>query len=285
MSEFGKKPFGQWQQPPTGFDTFGSNIHNSNHPVSSLGPRLSSSAPTFPPTTTGIGWLEHHSNTPGLTAFSDPGRSNVTNHSGPTGFGGGFFGSSAKKTGFSTGMSPSTAEFGSKAWTRFRTPTTSVSALRVSLLVVGPGEALRRILQSSHSPHLWKEELRLPDYALGHRYGLSSGFGGPSFGTGFGTSMQRSASGPPQTLGMGSQQGAFGTGFGAKPSGAAGFGSVTTTTSPFGQAKAGKTFVWGQKSQGPNVFGTQPDGFQRPTSSQRDFGVSGSPGFGFSQRP
>ncbi|RYC86249.1 hypothetical protein BFJ63_vAg10891 [Fusarium oxysporum f. sp. narcissi] len=37
------------------------------------------------------------------------------------------------------------------------------------------------------------------------------------------------------------------------------FGSATTTTSPFGQTKAGETFVWGQKSQGPSVFGTQPD--------------------------
>ncbi|KAF6512866.1 hypothetical protein HZS61_007672 [Fusarium oxysporum f. sp. conglutinans] len=157
MSEFGKKPFGQWQQLPTGFDAFGSNIHNSNRPYKS---------------------------------FS-------------------------------------------------------------------------------------QEELRLADYALGHRYGLSFGFSGPSFGTGFGTSMQRSASGPPQTFGIGSQQGAFGTGL----------GSATTTTSPFGQTKAGQTFAWGQESQGPNVFGTQPDGFQRPISSQRDFGVSGSPGFGFSQRP
>ncbi|RKK99690.1 hypothetical protein BFJ68_g13095 [Fusarium oxysporum] len=87
--------------------------------------------------------------------------------------------------------------------------------------------------------------------------------------------MQRSASGPPQTFGIGSQQGAFGTGF----------GSATTTTSPFEQTNAGEIFAWGQESQGPNVFGTQPDGFQRPISSQRDFGVSGSPGFGFSQRP
>ncbi|KAL5590186.1 hypothetical protein FOBRF1_013743 [Fusarium oxysporum] len=300
MSEFGKKPFGQWQQLPTGFDAFGSNIHNSNHPVSSLGPRLSSSAPTIPPTTTGTGWLEHHSNTQGLTALSDPGTSNVTNHADSTGFGGGFFGSSAKKTSFSTGMSPSTAGFGSNAWTRFRTPTTSVfSAPSQSFGGWAWGIPATDTSKQPFSPFVEselgnrqkssyqnlcfqgpyksfsQEELRLADYALGHRYGLSFGFSGPSFGTGFGTSMQRSASGPPKTFGIGSQQGAFGTGF----------GSATTTTSPFGQTKAGETFVWGQKSQGPNVFGTQPDGFQRPTSSQRDFGVSGSPGFGFSQRP
>ncbi|KAM0080498.1 hypothetical protein ACKRZS_007343 [Fusarium odoratissimum] len=330
MSEFGKKPFGQWQQLPTGFDAFGSNIHNSNHPsrwgfgpgtpsstgpfattrgsfygasgdpVSSLGPRLSSSAPTIPPTTTGTGWLEHHSNTQGLTALSDPGTSNVTNHADSIGFGGGFFGSSAKKTSFSTGMSPSTAGFGSNAWTRFRTPTTSVfSAPSQSFGGWAWGIPATDTSKQPFSPFVEselgnrqkssyqnlcfqgpyksfsQEELRLADYALGHRYGLSFGFSGPSFGTGFGTSMQRSASGPPKTFGIGSQQGAFGTGF----------GSATTTTSPFGQTKAGETFVWGQKSQGPSVFGTQPDGFQRPTSSQRDFGVSGSSGFGFSQRP
>ncbi|EXM12518.1 hypothetical protein FOTG_18981 [Fusarium oxysporum f. sp. vasinfectum 25433] len=330
MSEFGKKPFGQWQQLPTGFDAFGSNIHNSNHPsrwdfgsgtpsstgpfattrgsfygasgdpVGSLGPRLSSSAPTFPPTTTGTGWLEHHSNTQGLTALSDPGTSNVTNHADSTGFGGGFFGSSAKKTGFSTGMSPSTAGFGSNTWTRFRTPTTSVfSAPSQSFGGWAWGIPATDTSKQPFSPFVEselgnrqkssyqnlcfqgpyksfsQEELRLADYALGHRYGLSFGFSGPSFGTGFGTSMQRSASGPPQTFGIGSQQGAFGTGF----------GSATTTTSPFGQTKAGETFAWGQESQGPNVFGTQPDGFQRSISSQRDFGVSGSPGFGFSQRP
>ncbi|WKT52646.1 hypothetical protein QSH57_003208 [Fusarium oxysporum f. sp. vasinfectum] len=330
MSEFGKKPFGQWQQLPTGFDAFGSNIHNSNHPgrwgfgsgtpsstapfattrgsfygasgdpVSSLGPRLSSSAPTFPPTTTGTGWLEHHSNTQGLTALGDPGTSNVTNHADLTGFGGGFFGSSAKKTGFSTGMSPSTAGFGSNAWTRFRNPTTSVfSAPSQSFGGWAWGIPATDTSKQPFSPFVEselgnrqkssyqnlcfqgpyksfsQEELRLADYALGHRYGLSFGFSGPSFGTGFGTSMQRSASGPPQTFGIGSQQGAFGTGL----------GSATTTTSPFGQTKAGQTFAWGQESQGPNVFGTQPDGFQRPISSQRDFGVSGSPGFGFSQRP
>ncbi|EXL65657.1 hypothetical protein FOPG_18124 [Fusarium oxysporum f. sp. conglutinans race 2 54008] len=292
MSEFGKKPFGQWQQPPTGFDTFGSNIHNSNHPVSSLGPRLSSSAPTFPPTTTGIGWLEHHSNTPGLTAFSDPGRSNVTNHSGPTGnepkYSRVWLKSLDKiqdPNHFRFGA-PSQS-FGGWAWGGPATDTSKqpFSPFVESELGNRQKSSYQNLCFQGPYKNSSQEELRLPDYALGHRYGLSSGFGGPSFGTGFGTSMQRSASGPPQTLGMGSQQGAFGTGFGAKPSGAAGFGSVTTTTSPFGQAKAGKTFVWGQKSQGPNVFGTQPDGFQRPTSSQRDFGVSGSPGFGFSQRP
>ncbi|KAF5253964.1 hypothetical protein FOXYS1_14453 [Fusarium oxysporum] len=329
MSGFGKKPFEQWQQLPTGFDAFGSNIHNSNYPsrwdfgsgtpsstgpfvttreslygasgdlVSSLGPRLSSSTPTFPPTTIGTGWLEHHSNTQGLTALSDPGTSNVTNHADSTGFGCGFFGSSAKKTGFRTGMSPSTAGFGSNAWKKFRTPTTSVfsapsqsfggwawgiSATDTSKQPFSPfveselGNRQKSSYQNLCFQGPYKsfsqEELRLADYALGHRYGLSFGFSGPSFGTGFGTSMQRSASGPPQTFGIGSQQGAFGTGF----------GSATTTTSPFEQTNAGEIFAWGQESQGPNVFGTQPDGFQRPISSQRDFGVSGSPGFGFSQR-
>ncbi|EXK25380.1 hypothetical protein FOXG_17481 [Fusarium oxysporum f. sp. lycopersici 4287] len=197
-------------------------------------------------------------------------------------------------------MSPSTAGFRSNAWTRFRTPTTSVFsapsqsfggwawgilATDTSKQPFSPfvGSELGNRQKSSYQnlcfqgpyKNFSQEELRLADYALGHRYGPSFGFGGPSFGTGFGTSMQRSASGPPQTFGIGSQQGAFGTGF----------GSATTTTSPFGQTKASETFVWGPKSQGPSVFGTQPDGFQRPTSSQRDFGVSGSPGFGFSQRP
>ncbi|KNB06688.1 hypothetical protein FOXG_07361 [Fusarium oxysporum f. sp. lycopersici 4287] len=298
MSEFGKKPFGQWQQLPTGFDAFGSNIHNSNHPVSSLGPRLSSSAPTFPPTTTGTGWLEHHSNTQGLTALSDPGRSNVTNHSDPTGFGGGFFGSSAKKKGFSTGISPSTAEFGSNAWTRFRTPTTSVfSAPSQSFGGWAWGIPATDTSKQPFSPfveselgnrqkssyqnlcfqgpykNFSQEELRLADYALGHQYGLSFEFGGPNFGTDFGTSMQRSASDPPQTFGIGSQQSAFGTGFGAKPSGATGFGSATTTTSPFGQTKAGETFVWGQKSQGPDgqqqaQGSTSFAETQKPSSSQ-----------------
>ncbi|TXB97354.1 hypothetical protein FocTR4_00010966 [Fusarium oxysporum f. sp. cubense] len=271
MSEFGKKPFGQWQQLPTGFDAFGSNIHNSNHPVSSLGPRLSSSAPTIPPTTTGTGWLEHHSNTQGLTALSDPGTSNVTNHADSTGFGGGFFGSSAKKTSFSTGMSPSTAGFGSNAWTRFRTPTTSVfSAPSQSFGGWAWGIPATDTSKQPFSPFVEselgnrqkssyqnvcfqgpyksfsQEELRLADYALGHRYGLSFRFSGPSFGTGFGTSMQRSASGPPQTFGIGSQQGAFGTGF----------GSATTTTSPLAPSQ--------QQAQGSTSFAEA----QKPSSSQ-----------------
>ncbi|KAJ0138667.1 Uncharacterized protein HZ326_18363 [Fusarium oxysporum f. sp. albedinis] len=262
--------------------TRGSFYGASGDPVSSLGPRLSSSAPTFPPTTTGTGWLEHHSNTQGLTALSDPGTSNVTNHADPTGFGGGFFGSSAKKTSFSTGMSPSTAgapsqSFGGWAW---GIPVTDTSKQPFSPFVESElgnrqKSSYQNLCFQGPYKNFSQEELRLADYALGHRYGLSFGFGGPSFGTGFGTSMQRSASGPPQTCRIGSQQGAFGTGF----------GSATTTTSPFGQTKAGETFVWGQKSQGPSVFGTQPDSFQRPTSSQRDIGVCRSPGFGFSQRP
>ncbi|KAH7177136.1 hypothetical protein DER46DRAFT_642081 [Fusarium sp. MPI-SDFR-AT-0072] len=191
-------------------------------PVSSLGPRLSSSALTFPSTTTGTGWIEHHSNTQGLIALSYPGRSNVTNHSDPTGFGGGFFGSSAKKTGFSTGMIPSTAEFGSNAWTRFRTPTTYVfSAPSQSFSGWGWGIPATNTSKQPFSPFVeselgnWQkssyqnlyfqgpyknfsqEELRLADYALNHRYGLLFRFGGPSFRTGFGIFIQRSASGPP----------------------------------------------------------------------------------------
>ncbi|KAF4334811.1 hypothetical protein FBEOM_11342 [Fusarium beomiforme] len=324
MSEFGKKPFGQWQQPPTDFDAFRSNIRNSNHPsswgfgsgtpsstgpfattrgsfyrtsgdpLSSLGPRLSSSAPTFPPTTTGTGWLEHHSNTQGLTAFSDPGTSNVTNHSDPTGFGGGF---QRKEDGLQHRNEPKTPttsvfgapsqSFGGWAWGIPATDTSKQPFCPFVESELGNWQksSYQNLCFQGPYKNFSQEELRLEDYALGHRYGLSFGFGGPSFGTGFGTSMQRSASGPPQTFGIGSQQGAFGTGFGAKPSSATVFGSVTTITSPFGQAKACETFVWGQKSQGPNVFGTQPDGFQKPTSSQRDFGVSRSPGFGFAQRP
>jgi hypothetical protein len=48
MSEFGKKPFGQWQQLPTGFDAFGSNIHNSNRKIS-CGLALPSHEAEIPP--------------------------------------------------------------------------------------------------------------------------------------------------------------------------------------------------------------------------------------------
>ncbi|KAJ9419605.1 nucleoporin autopeptidase-domain-containing protein [Fusarium oxysporum] len=278
--------------------TIRSSYETSGNPATSFGTRSTSSAAAFPPVTT-------TTSTPGIFATS---RGNATNTFGSTGFGVKSFGSSAMETDFGTSMSPKTTQFGSNAPTGFRAPT--MSAFGAPSQPFGGwawGKPVPDTSKQLFSPFVEselgsrqkcsyqnlcfqgpyqnssQEELRLADYALGHRYGSSFGFGGSSFGTGYGTSMQRSASGPPQIFGMGSQQGAFGTGFGAKPTGATGFGSVPTTTSPFGQAKAGETFVWGQKSQGPNVFGTQPHGFQRPTSSQRDFGVSGSPGFGFAR--
>ncbi|KAG7405105.1 Nucleoporin NUP145 [Fusarium oxysporum f. sp. rapae] len=294
--------FGSGTPTSTGsFDaTIGSSYGTSGGSAASFGTRSTSSAASFPPVTT-------TTSTPGIFASS---RGNATNIFGSTGFGGKSFGSSAMETDFGTSMSPSTTQFGSNVPIGFRAPTTSEfgapsqpfagwawgkPALDTSKQPFSPfveselGSRQKSSYQNLCFQGPYKnssqEELRLADYALGHRYGLSFGFSGPSFGTGFGTSMQRSASGPPQTFGMGSQQGAFGTGFGAKSSGATGFGSITTTTQPFGQAKAGETLVWGQKSQGPNVFGTQLDGFQKPLSSQRDFGVSGGPGFGFAQRP
>ncbi|KAI7761937.1 hypothetical protein LZL87_004244 [Fusarium oxysporum] len=294
--------FGSGTPTSTGsFDaTIGSSYGTSGGSAASFGTRSTSSAASFPPVTT-------TTSTPGIFASS---RGNATNIFGSTGFGGKSFGSSAMETDFGTSMSPSTTQFGSNVPIGFRAPTTSEfgapsqpfagwawgkPALDTSKQPFSPfveselGSRQKSSYQNLCFQGPYKnssqEELRLADYALGHRYGLSFRFSGPSFGTGFGTSMQRSASGPPQTFGMGSQQGAFGTGFGAKSSGATGFGSITTTTQPFGQAKAGETLVWGQKSQGPNVFGTQLDGFQKPLSSQRDFGVSGGPGFGFAQRP
>lgn len=230
----------------------------------------------------------------------------MLNPFGLTGFGGGSFGSSANKTGFGTGTSPTTAKFGSNAWTGFRTSTTSsfgapgqpfggwgwgdpatdTSKQPFSPFVeCEPGSRQRSSYQNLcfQGPYknLSQEELRLADYALGHRYGDSFGFGNSSFGTGFGTPMHRSASVPSQGVGMGSQSGAYGASFGAVTSGTTSFGS--TTSSPFGQARTGETFLWGQQSQGPSQSGIQPAYFGRPGSGQRTFGVSGGTGSGFIQ--